>query len=187
LTGKKEKDASTGTSTLIEKTRRACKNQDVGPKPQGAFIVVKDNGSEKTTNVAVGIGGHLTQKVVRPRKIEILLRKEKYRTIFATLEDNVLFYKMLTHARTMKSDTFLRFTVAARADILLTSANIQEYYDQPKTNCQKPNRDIQSILVHILNGCLGNMTEMTRRHNKVVDIVRIAIDENMREITIEDW
>jgi hypothetical protein len=67
---KEGKGASTGTSAIIEKTRRADKNQDVGLKLEDACIVIKANVSEKKTYFAIGIGRYLTQKVVRRRKIE---------------------------------------------------------------------------------------------------------------------
>jgi hypothetical protein len=54
---------------------------------------------------------------VRPRKIETLLRKEKYGPTFAILEDNPVWNKMLTDSSTMKSDASFRFTVAIRVDI----------------------------------------------------------------------
>jgi hypothetical protein len=106
--------------------RRACKNQDVALKLEGAFMVIKANELEKKTNSAVGIGCYLTQKVVRPRTIEILLRKEKHGATFTTLEDNLVSNKMPTDPRTMKPDEFFQFTVAARTDILPTQANIQQ-------------------------------------------------------------
>jgi hypothetical protein len=37
----------------------------------------------------------------------------------------------------------------------------------------------QSTLAHILNGCPASYTEMTRRHNKVVNVVRRATEEQM--------
>jgi hypothetical protein len=94
-------------------------------KLEGAFMVIKANGSERKTNSAVGIGRYLSQKAMRPEKIETLLRKEKHGATFATLEDNPVSNEMLIDARTMKSDAFFRFTVAARADVLPTPAKIQ--------------------------------------------------------------
>jgi hypothetical protein len=35
------------------------------------------------------------------------------------------------------------------------------------------------MFAHILSGCQANCTEITRRHNKVVDVVRRAIEEHM--------
>jgi hypothetical protein len=65
----------TGTSTIIKKTRRTCKNQGVGLKLEGMFIVVKANESERKTNYAVRLGRYVTQKVVRLCNTENLLRK----------------------------------------------------------------------------------------------------------------
>jgi hypothetical protein len=124
LDWKEGRGANIGTSTIIRKTRRACKNQDMGLHLEGAFMVIKVNMSEKKTNSVVGIGCYLTQKVVRARKIEILLKKEKHGATFATLEDNLLSKKMLIDATTMKSDAFFRFTIAVEADILPTPATI---------------------------------------------------------------
>jgi hypothetical protein len=88
---------------------------------------------------------------------------------------------MFTDARTMKSDTFFRFTVAARRYTLPTLANIQQWQHESRTNCQKCNRDLQPTLAQRLNGCARNMTEMTRRHNKIVDVIRRAIEQYMAE------
>jgi hypothetical protein len=119
LDRKEGKGASIGTSTIIEKTRRGCKNQDVGLKLEGAFMLIKTNRPEKKTNSAVGTGRYLTEKVVRSQKIETLLRKEKHRATFPILEDNLILNKMLTNARTINSDDFFRFTLAARRHTLL--------------------------------------------------------------------
>jgi hypothetical protein len=117
LTGKKQrKGASTGTSIIIEKTRRPCKNQNVGLNLEGAFMIIKANRSQKEINSAVPIGRCLIQKIVRRRKIETLRRKEKVGATFATVEGNLASNKMLTEAITMKSDAFFRFTIAAKAD-----------------------------------------------------------------------
>jgi hypothetical protein len=125
LDWKEGKGANTGTSTIIEKTGRTCKNQNVDLKLEGVFMVIKANGTEKKINYAVGISRYLTQKVVRPRKIEALLRKDKHEATFATPEDNLLSNTMLINASTMKSDAFFRLTVVARTDRLPIPANIQ--------------------------------------------------------------
>jgi hypothetical protein len=98
-------------------------------------MVIKADESEKKTNSAIGISRYLTQKIMRPRKTETLLKKEKHKITFATLEDNLVSNKILTDAKTMKSNAFFRFTVAARADVLPTPANIQQWYHQPRINC----------------------------------------------------
>jgi hypothetical protein len=40
-------------------------------------------------------------------------------------------------------------------------------------------KHIEPMLAHILNGRPANYSEMTRRHNKVVNVVRRAIEEQM--------
>jgi hypothetical protein len=107
------------------------------------------------------------------------LKKEKHGASFTTLEDILVSNKMLTDAKTMKSDSFFRFTAGTRPDVLPTSANIKQWDHHHRKNCQICTRDLQPILSHILNICIRNKTEMTRRHNKVVGIVRRAIEENM--------
>jgi hypothetical protein len=102
---------------MIEKTRRARKNQDVELKLEGACMVIKANGSEVKISPAVGLGRYLAQKFMRSRKIETLMRKEKYEAVFATLEDNIASNEMVTDEKTMRSDAFFRFTIAARADV----------------------------------------------------------------------
>jgi hypothetical protein len=47
----------------------------------------------------------------------------------------------------------------------------------PKTSWQRCEKDAQPIPAHILNGCTGNFTEMTHRHNMIVDIIRRAIED----------
>jgi hypothetical protein len=96
---------------------------------------------------------------------------------------------MLIDARTLKSDAFFRFTVTAKADVLPAPANIQQWNHQPRTNCQTCNKDVQPTLAERLNGCVGNMTEMTKGHNKVVGNVPRATEEYTEErsrLKIED-
>jgi hypothetical protein len=54
------------------------------------------------------------------------LKKKKYGAIVATLEDDLISNKMLTDARTLKSDAFLRFTIARKEAGLPIPANIEE-------------------------------------------------------------
>jgi hypothetical protein len=88
---------------------------------------------------------------------------------------------MFTDARTTNSDAFFRFIVAAKAAVLPTPVNLQQLSHQPRTNCQRYNRDLQPTLTPILNDCAGNMMETTRRYDKVVGVVRRAIEESMAE------
>jgi hypothetical protein len=71
-----------------------------------APMVIKANRPENKTNCAVGIGRSMTQKGVRLRKIETLLRKQKHGVTFAGQENNLVSNKMLIDVRTMTSDMF---------------------------------------------------------------------------------
>jgi hypothetical protein len=167
------------TSSIIARTRLVCKKLDVSLKLEDTVMVISTNELEKKTDSAVGIGHYLTQKVVRPRMFKRLLEKEKHEATFATLENNLISNGILTDAKTTKSNAFFRFTVAARADLLPTPANVEQWYQRPKLPCLRCGGDVQPTLAHILNGFQGNFAEMTRRHNKVVKIIRRAIVENM--------
>jgi hypothetical protein len=82
---KDEDLAKSRTSTFIGRIRRACRKLSVKLKLEDRQLVIKINESEMKTKLAAGIGRFLTQKVIRPRKIESLLRKEKYGATFTTL------------------------------------------------------------------------------------------------------
>jgi hypothetical protein len=108
-----------------------------------------------------------------------LLEKEKHGATFATLGNNLVSNGILTDAKTTKSNAFFQFTVAARANLLPTPAKVEQWYRRPRSPCLRCGEDAQSTLAYILNGCRGNFAEMTCRHNKVVEMVRRAIVENM--------
>jgi hypothetical protein len=127
--------------------------------------------------LAVRIDPDLTQKILRPYTVEKLSMKEKHGATFVTLENNRVPNRILTDAKTTRSHAFSRFTVAAIANILLTPANIEQWYHCPKPSWQRCEKDAQLKLAHILNGCPGNFTEMTHRDNKIVDIIRRAIED----------
>jgi hypothetical protein len=120
-----EEQSGPGTSTIIVKTRRACEKLDVTLKLEERRMMIKAKESEFKTVTATIIGRFLIQKIIRPQKITSLLRKEKHGATFEMLKDNKILNKMLTDVKTTKSDAFFRFTVAARADLLPTPANIQ--------------------------------------------------------------
>jgi hypothetical protein len=168
-----------GTSTITARTRRGYKGLNVGLKLEGSLLVIKANGSEKKTDAVIGIGRYLTQKVVKSQKFEKLLRKEKHGATFVTLENDIGSSKILTDANITRSDAFFRFMVAERANVLPIPANIEQWYQRPKTMCRRYDKHTKPMLAHILNDCPANCTEMTRHHNKVVDVMRRAIEEQM--------
>jgi phage terminase large subunit GpA-like protein len=82
---KDEDLAKSRISTIIGRIRRACRELSVKLKLEGRQLVIRTTESEMKTKLAAGIGRFLTQKVIRPRKIESLLRKEKHGATFTTL------------------------------------------------------------------------------------------------------
>jgi hypothetical protein len=130
---------TTGTSTITVKARRGSKALNARVKPEGLLRVIKANEPEKKTDAAFGIGRYLIQKVVRSQKFEKLMSKEKHGPTFASLENNLVSNKMLTHAKTKRSDAFFQFTITARADVLLTltPATIGQWYQRPRVKCQR--------------------------------------------------
>jgi hypothetical protein len=109
-----------------------------------------------------------------------LLEKEKHGATFTTLENNLISNRTLIDVKNPRPNAVFRFTPAARADLLPTPANVEQWYRKPRTSCQRCGRDAMPTLAHILNGCQGNFKEMTKRHNRVVEVVRKAIVENLR-------
>jgi hypothetical protein len=108
------------------------------------------------------------------------MEKEKHGATFATLENNPVSNGMLTDAKTTRSNAFFRFMVAAKADLLLTPANVEQWYRKPSSSCHKCESEARPTLAHILNGFRSNFVEMTHRHNKIVEVIRRAIMEYMR-------
>jgi hypothetical protein len=157
-----EEQLGIGKSTIIVKTRRACNKLSVTFKLENIQMVIETRESEIKTNIATGIGCFLIQKVVRPQKTASLLTKEKHGATFETLKDNMVSKRMLNNAKTTKSDAFFRFTVAARVDVLRTPANMQQWFDEPRTNCHRCPRQIKPTLAHILNGCSASLPEMKK-------------------------
>jgi hypothetical protein len=123
LDWKKGEDPRKGTPMIIARTRGACKSLRVKVKLEDRQMIIKTEESEMKTNLAIGIGRFLTQKVVRSRKIKSLLEKLKHGAMFATLKDNQISNKILSDAKTMKSDAFFRFIVAADQRVEMESGS----------------------------------------------------------------
>jgi hypothetical protein len=147
----------------------------VGLKFNEDCVVVRAEGSEYIVKTATGLGHFLTQKVLRPQLFRKLVLKEKHGATYTTLEKNECSNKILVDLRSKKSEAFYRFTVAARANVLPTPANIDLWYKRPHVGCYKCQKDCPATLAHILNACEPMYAEMTRRHNRVVRVVCDAI------------
>jgi hypothetical protein len=85
---------------------------------------------------------------------------------------------MLTDIYTRKSDTFFRFIVVGRADYLPTPANLRRWFDtEQEERCPKCGRERQQTLADILNECTLNFLMMTKRHNKLTNVVLKEIEK----------
>jgi hypothetical protein len=168
----------TGTSIITVRARMACKALNMRLKLERSLLVIKANASKQKTHATVGIGRYLTQKNASPQTFEKLMSQEKHGVTFAILKNNIVSNKMLTDAKTIRSDAFFRLTGAARADFLPAPANIEQY-QRLRTMCERCDKHKGPILAHSRNGCQANYTEITRRHNKVFDMMRRPIEEHV--------
>jgi hypothetical protein len=167
-----------GTASISGRTRRSCQRLGVKLKLEREMMRIGTEVLEFKTKTAVGIGRFLTQKIVRPQKIEKLMQHNVHGASFNTLRSNEVSTCMLTNISTKKSDAFFRYVVAARADCLPTPANIGRWYPgRQEGNCRRCGAEGAPTQAHILNACTSNYGQMTKRHNRVVGVVRKAIEE----------
>jgi hypothetical protein len=162
-------------TTIAERARRACFNLHIDLKIREDCVVIRSEESTYEIKSAVGLGHVLTHKVLRPQLFKKLISKEKHGATFATLEKNECSNKILIDLRSKKSDAFFRFTVAARADVLPSPANIERWYHKPHEGCYQCHKDCLATLPHILNACDQMYEQMTRRHNRVGRVVVDAL------------
>jgi hypothetical protein len=166
-----------GTTSLAARTRKTCQALNIRLKLDAEEMVVRTDMSIYKTKTAVGIGRFLTQKVIRPRKLDSLLRQEVHRANFATLRGNEVSNTILMNVRARRTDAFFRYVVAARADCRPTPVNIGWWYNRPAEPCRRCDRAEQPSQAHILNGCRANYQLRTKRHNQLAGIVRRTIME----------
>jgi hypothetical protein len=62
-----------GTTSLAARTRKTCQALNIRLKLEAEEMVVRTDMSKYRTKIAVGIGRFLTQKVIRPQKLDSLL------------------------------------------------------------------------------------------------------------------
>jgi hypothetical protein len=172
----KDESGESGTASLSARTRRTCKKMEVVMKMENNEMIVKKGASELKTKTAVGIGRFLTQTIIRAEKIEKLIEHEVHGATFSTLKKNEISNGMLVNIETRRSDAFFRFVVVGRADCLPTPANLQRWFqDRREENCRRCGQDRRPTLAHILNECRPNFALMTRRHNRLAEVVRKAV------------
>jgi hypothetical protein len=171
-----------GTDTITIRTRKACEKMKIGMKLDKEEVKIKKNGEEKewTAKNALGLGRVLTQNVIRKKWAKKLQEMTTHGASYITLENDKIGNAMLKEVKAMRSDAFYRFTVAARADCLPTPNNIRKWFGGEDRGCRSCGTNAKQTLFHILNDCRVNYPLMTKRHNKIVDILRKEVEKRIR-------
>jgi hypothetical protein len=164
-----------GTTSLVARTRKTVKEMGIRLKIEDSKLQMGRTGLEFTTSKPTQIGRFLTQKVVRTRLSQKVLEHELHGASYHTLRGNEVSNRFLTDIYTRKSNAMFRFAVTARADSLPTPANIQRWFKGPETSCSRCHEECKATLAHILNKCKVNSVLFTKRHNRIVEIIRKAI------------
>jgi hypothetical protein len=172
-----------GTASLAARTRITCKELKIKLKLlEDEEMLVKTEESELKTKTADGIGHFLTQKVIRPNLYEKLIAHEVHGASYTTLKANEVSNKMLVDIYSRRSDAFFRFTIVGRADCLPTPVNLRRWFeDRREEVCPRCGKERQQTMAHILNECTRNYPLMTRRHNKLANVVRRGIEQFLAE------
>ena len=172
----KNEKGQPGTASLVATTRRACEKMKITLKLIDGKMIVGAGKSELKTTTPVGIGQFLTQEIIRTKNIEALVRHDVHGASFTTLKRNEVSNAILTDVHTRRSDAFFRFTVVGRADCLPTPANLERWFgDRDGGICRRCDRARKSTFAHILNECPPNFDLMTKRHNRLAEVVRKAV------------
>jgi hypothetical protein len=119
----KDEKGRPGTAALVGRTRTTCKKMKIGMKLIKDEMGLKGQELEYKTKTAVGIGRFLTQKILRPDKIEKLIQHPCHGASFTTLKSNEVSNSMLTNVSTRHTHAFFRFMIVGRVDCLPTPAN----------------------------------------------------------------
>jgi hypothetical protein len=175
-----------GTTSLAAGTRKTCQALNIRLKLEAEEMVVRTDTPKYKTKIAIGIGRFLTQKVIRPRKLDSPLRHEVHGASFATLPGNEISNTILMNMRARRTDAFFRYAVAARADCLPMPVNIGQWDNRSAEPCRRCDRAEQPFQAHILNGCRANDQRITNRNNQLAGVVRRAIVERVAgDVTLE--
>jgi hypothetical protein len=177
LNWKDEKGSHTGTTSLVARTRKAVKKLGINMKLTEDGLVVKREGSVHKTKKATSIGRFLTQRIVRKTLAQRVLEHPMHGATFVTLKENEASNKFLTNIYTKRSNAFFRFMVGGRADCLPTPANISKWYQRPEEQCRRCGENVIPTLAHIINQCRANSQLFTKRHNRLVDVIRETMEK----------
>jgi hypothetical protein len=125
------------------------------------------------------------------KEFEKPVQHEVHGASYTTLQTNESSKAILTDVYTRRSDAYYRFAVVGRADCPPTPANLGRWFnDRDNDNCIRCNKGRKQTLTHILNDCTQNYSLMTKRHNRLAEVVRRAmtkfIGADMRSEIRED-
>jgi hypothetical protein len=173
---KEEGGREKGTESIIARTRNTCCKLDIGLKMNDDEMIITSGESEVKTKTVFGIGRFPTQKLVRVKKFEKLIQHEVHGASYTTLKNNKTSNAFLTDIDTRRSDAYFRFVVVGRADCLPTPANLWRWFnDRGNKICTRYDKGRKQMLAHILNECTPNFSLMTKRHNRLAEVVRRAL------------
>jgi hypothetical protein len=96
----RDEPGESGTGSLVARTRKACQTMGIGLKPMEDETIVKSEELELETTTAVRIGRFLTQKVIRPKKINKLIEHQLHGASYTTLKGNEVSNGMPTNIYT---------------------------------------------------------------------------------------
>jgi hypothetical protein len=97
---------------------------------------------------------------------------------YTTLKENEVSNSMSTDIYTGKLDAFFRFVVVGRVDWLPTRVNLRRWFEnREEGTCRRCGQERQQTLAHILNECTPNYPLITKRHNRLANVVRREIGE----------
>jgi hypothetical protein len=181
LNWKNGKGKQAGTTSIVAKSWKAARKLGVRVKVVERAMVLGREGSEyKTTNPA-GIGRFLTQRIIRPRLAQKVMEHELHGASFSTLKGNEISNRFLTNIYTKRSDALFRFAVAGRADCLPTPANVNRWFGRREEECRRCGQNEKATMAHIMNQCKKNAQLFTKRHNRLVEVVRKVIEQIIGE------
>jgi hypothetical protein len=172
-----------GTSSIIERARQGVERLKLRMRITEDGMELRKEGLAYKTKKPTGIGRFLTQNIIRKSLAEKVQLHPLHGASFQTLKGNVISNKILRCAK--YSNGLFRFVVAGRADCLPTPANVQKWYGREENICRHCGGECKPTLAHILNKCTEYIPLFTRRHNRLSDVVRKAIEEHIGRDLIE--
>jgi hypothetical protein len=166
-----------GTSSIVERARQGVGRLELQMRIREDGMELRKEGLVYKTKKPTGIGRFLTQSIIRKRLAEKVQQHPQHGASFETLKGNEISNKILRNAK--YSNSLFRFTVAGRADCLPTPANVQKWYNREENLCKHCGAECKPTLAHIMNKCTEYIPLFTKRHNRLSDVIRRAIEQHI--------